>query len=312
MTRTDFINGVTRTFYKGAFFVKKHSPEMLVIGGTIGLVVGAVAACKATLKVDEVTAKAKEDVEKIHEATEKGVTAAGEEYTLEDSKKELAIVYIRTGVEFAKLYAPAIIIGGASIACILAGNNLFKKRNAAIAAAYATIDNSFKEYRSRVIERFGKDLDRELKYDIKAVEVEETVVNEDGSEQTVTRTVHRVDPSTISDYARVYHEGNVGWSKDPEFNLMFLKSQQEYCTKILQTRGYLYLNEVYELLGFPKTAAGQTIGWIYDEKFPMGDNFVDFGIYNIDRERNCAFINGEERNILLEFNVHGNIVDLAY
>ena len=218
-------------------------------------------------------------------------------------------MYTQTGLEVAKLYAPAVILGTLSITAILTSNNMLRKRNVALAAAYTAVNTSFKEYRGRVIERFGKELDRELRYNIKAQEIEETVVNEDGTETTVKKTVQVADPNAIDDTAKIWYEGNPGWSKDPEFNLMYLKKQQAYANDLLKSRGYLFLNEVYEILGFPRTAAGQQIGWIYDEKNPIGDNFVDFGIYDIHDEQKVNFVNGYERSIILEFNHDGNILE---
>ena len=116
------------------------------------------------------------------------------------------------------------------------------------------------------------------------------------------------DPNTYSDYARFFEDGCNGWSKNPEFNLMFLKNQQSYANDLLKTRGHLFLNEVYDLLGIPRTQAGNVVGWIYDEEHPNGDNFVDFGIYDINKAKNRDFVNGYERTILLDFNVDGDIL----
>ena len=91
---------------------------------------------------------------------------------------------------------------------------------------------------------------------------------------------------------------------------MFLKDQQRYANDILKSKGHLFLNEVYDMLSIPRTKAGQVVGWIYDEKHPVGDNFVDFGIYDIYNERARDFVNGYERTILLDFNVDGNILDM--
>ena len=192
----------------------------------------------------------------------------------------------------------------------LASNNILRKRNIALAAAYATVDTSFKEYRNRVIDRFGKELDRELKYNIKSKEIEETVVDDKGKEKTVKKTIEVADPNTYSDYARFFDDGCIGWDKDAEYNLMFLKQQQNYANEMLKSKGHLFLNEVYDMLGIPRTKAGQVVGWIYDEKNPVGDNFVDFGLYDMHREAVRDFVNGYERTILLDFNVDGNIWEL--
>jgi hypothetical protein len=306
MKTNEIMNNITRKFHKIGFQFKKHSPEILVVAGVVGGVTSAVMACKATTKAGDIIEDTKSQLDIIHKGMEDG-NIRGVEYTKEDGTKDLTIVYTQTAVKFIKLYGPAVALGTVSIVSILAGHNITRKRNLALAAAYTTIDNSFKQYRNRVIERFGEELDRELRYDIKAKEVEETVVNEDGTESTVKTTVNVIDPNTISDYSRIFDECNTSWSKSPEHNLVFLKQQQNYANDLLKSRGHLFLNEVYDMLGFPRTQAGQIVGWVYDEVNPIGDNFVDFGIYNLDSERARAFVNGYERSILLDFNVDGNV-----
>lgn len=308
-SKTEIINGLNRTFGKAGLKLKKYSPEILVTVGVVGTVASTVMACKATTKISTILDETKDTVNAIQDGMEAG-NINGEEYTQEDGKKDLAIVYTQTGVKLAKLYGPAVVLGALSITSILAGHNILRKRNVALGAAYMAVDKSFKEYRGRVIERFGEELDRELKYNIKAKEIEETVVNEDGTETVVKKTINVADPNTYSEYARFFDDGCTGWEKDPEYNLMFLKRQQSYANDLLQSRGYLFLNEVYGMLGIPHTKAGQVVGWIYDEKNPNGDNFVDFGILDAHKPGCRDFVNGYERTILLDFNVDGNILDL--
>lgn len=305
MNKTEIMTNVTREFYKACFKVKKHSPEILLATGIVGGVASAVMACKATTKIDDILDSAKETIDIIHEGTENG-EVKGVTYTEEDGKKDLAIVYAQTGVKLAKLYGPALLVGAASIGCVLASHNIINKRNVALAAAYATVDNSFKEYRGRVIERFGKELDKELKYNIKAQEIEERVVDEDGHETVTKTTIQVAEPS---DYAKFFDEWCTGWTKNADYNLMFLKQVQNWANEKLRAQGYLFLNDVYEELGIPKTAAGQIVGWIYDETCPVGDNYIDFGIYDLYNEQKRDFVNGRERSILLDFNVDGNILE---
>ena len=193
---------------------------------------------------------------------------------------------------------------------MLTSNNILRKRNVALAAAYTAIDKSFKNYRNNVVERFGEEIDHELRYNIKAKEFEETVVDENGNETTVKNEVEVVDPNSISDFARFFDDGCNGWTKDPNTNLAYLKNQQRYANDVLKTKGHLFLNEVYDMLGIPRCPAGQVVGWIYDDNNPVGDNFVDFGIYDASKESNRNFVNGYERTILLDFNVDGNIMNL--
>lgn len=310
MSKNELMNTVSRNVHKIGFKLKKHSPEILVVAGAVGAVASAVMACKATLKVHEIIEEKEETLAEIQEAVENGENSAGNPYNEEDARKDVGLVYLQTGVKFAKLYGPAVLLGTLSITAMVSSNVILKKRNVALMAAYTTLDKGFKEYRGRVIERFGKELDHELRYNIKAKEVEEKVVKEDGTEETVKKTVNVIDPTSISDYAVIYDDGCTGWTKDPELNKFFLKSQERYANDRLKAKGHLFLNEVYDMLGVPRTKAGQIVGWIYDEKHPNGDNFVDFGMLDINDERKRDFINGYERNIVLDFNVDGPIYDL--
>lgn len=308
--KKDILSNVTRSLNKVKFGVKKHSPEILIVTGVAGVIASAVMACKATTKIGKVADDHKKQINEVHDSLERGYTKSGETYNEEDSKKDLTIIYAQTGLKYAKLYAPAVILGTLSLTAIVSSNNILRKRNVALAAAYTAVDKSFKEYRGRVVERFGKDLDRELRYNIKAKEIEETVVDENGEEKKVKKTIEVADPNSYSDYAKIFDESCVGWTKSPEYNLMFLKQQQAHANRLLQQNGILFLNDVYEMLGFQKTQAGQVVGWIYDEEHPIGDNFVDFGIYNLYSEKARDFVNGYERSIVLDFNVDGNVWSL--
>ena len=262
MKKNEIMTKVNRTFGKVGFKLKKHSPEILAITGTIGVVTSAVMACRATTKLSSILDESKKEVKLIKFAAENPDQLGEEvEYSKEDGKNDLRISYANTAVQIVKLYAPSVILGTLSITAMLTSNNILRKRNIALAAAYTAVDKGFKEYRSRVVERFGEELDKELRYNIKAKEIEETVVDEKtGKEKKVKKTVNVVDPSTYSVYARFYDDGCNGWTKNPEDNLYFLKCQENYANDILKTRGHLFLNEVYDMLGIPRTQAGQIVG----------------------------------------------------
>lgn len=307
MKKTAILSKVSGTVNKIGFKLKKHSPEILIVVGVVGTVTSAVMACKATTKVSKVIDKTKVDVDGVHEAVEKGVTKAGEEYTLEDSKKDLTLIYVQTGVKLAKLYAPSVILGALSITSMVASNNILRKRNVALAAAYATIDKGFKEYRNRVVERFGEEVDKELRYNIKAKKVEETVVDENGKEKKVKTTVNVSELGEYSDYARYFDASSRNWEKSSmDYNRQFLSIQQNYANDLLKAKGQLFLNEVYDLLDIPRTPAGQIVGWVYNPKNDSGDNYVDFGAFETTKETE----NGYEPVFILDFNVDGDIWSL--
>lgn len=306
MKKVEIMKTVSTSFNKMGFQLKKHSPEILVVAGVVGTVVSAVMACKATTKVSEILDNSKEVIDSIHDC--QANESLAEEYTPDDAKKDLAIVYIQTGLKLAKLYAPAVALGTLSLGSILASNNILRKRNVALAAAYTTIDKSFKEYRTRVVERFGEQVDRELKYNIKAKKFETIEVDpETGKEKKVKKTVGVVDPNACSDYSLVFDNECKAWVNNYDYNMMLLKSEQNYANDLLKARGHIFLNEVYDRLGIPRTKAGQIVGWVYNTKNPVGDNYVDFGIMDTYVETDG---DGIEPVILLDFNVDGNVLDL--
>lgn len=299
-----------KTYKKVELKAIKHSPEILAGVGVVGVVGSLVMACKATTKLSDILEDSKEQLDKIKEVA--ADPAYEEKYSQDDAKKDTTITYVQTAMKVTKLYAPSVILCASSLGCLLASNNILKKRNAALSAAYMTVDKSFKEYRKRVADRFGEEVEKEIRYNIKAEEI--TKVDENGNE--VTETVKVMDgtddPNSYSDYARFFDESCAAWQNDAEYNLTFLKAQQQYANDLLKARGRLFLNEVYRMLGIDETKAGQVVGWVYNPDNPTGDNFVDFGIYNMQRERVRAFVNGYEPNILLDFNVDGVIWNLAW
>lgn len=291
---------INRMVHTVIFQSKKHAPEICTTLGIAGGIGATVLACKATRRVDEIFAQRNTVKEQIDIC----LTDHEVQYTEEDAKKDMYITNVQTGVKLLKIYSPAIILGSLSIASILFGQRILKKRNAALGAAYIAMEKGFKNYRKNVVDRFGEQVDKELKYGIKAKEITEK--NEKGKE--VKKTVYEIEgnPKEISPYARFFEEDSDQWKKDSEYNLMFLRKQQDYANEILRCKGYLFLNDVYSMLGIPKTKAGQVVGWKWNKD---GDNYVDFGIYDVTDERKRAFVNGYERNILLDFNVDGVIYD---
>ena len=306
--RKELLDKGTRMLHMSMLKLKKHSPEILLVAGIVGTVASTVIACKKTLKLNDILDEKKDTVNAIRTEVEKN----NENYTQEDANKDLTLTYIQTGVKIGKLYAPAIGLGMLSIGAIVSGHKILSKRNAAITAAYVLIDKSFKNYRNNVIERFGQGVDQELRFNIKSKEVKE----KDENGKTVKTTVQEINTDEwhkdFSDYARFFDASCQGHTKDPETNLIYLKHQQAYCNELLKARGFLFLNDVYEILDIPKTKAGQIVGWLYskDGNTPTnGDGYVDFGIYDPNYAASRRFVNGCEYNILLDFNVDGPILE---
>ena len=303
------IDKATKGLNRNLSKLKKNSPEILVAVGIIGTVASGVMACLATVKAEKVVDASADRVEGVCEAQESG------DITSEEALKEKASIYASTAFDLAKLYAPSVMLGAASITCLVTSHGILKKRNISLMAAYGALDQGYRNYRASVAERFGADFDKEIAYDIKTEEFVEGVFDEETGEPIATSHTSRIagDPSRFSPYARFFDESCPNWEKNAEYNLMFLQATQKWANDMLQAQGHLTLNEVYERLGIPKTSAGLVVGWVYVDpdmgENKHGDNYVDFGIYR-DVEARRDFVNGHECSILLDFNVDGVIYDL--
>lgn len=301
MKANEIMSKASGALNKIGFGLKKRSPEILVAVGVVGTVVSAVMACKATTKIDTILDETKDQLDKIHEYA--GNPDVAEKYNAEDAKKDTAIVYAQAGVKLAKLYAPAVGLGILSISSILASNNILRKRNMAISAALAAATQDFKDYRNRVIERFGKEVDHQLRYNIKAEEIEETVTDEKGKEKKVKKNIEVADPNA-SGYVKYFTRSNPYWEEDSSYVEMFLRSQQNYANDKLKATGHLTLNDVYDMLGFHDSKAGMVVGWIYDLNHPNGDNYVEFDVKKVNLPNEQG---GYEEAYAIDFNVDGNI-----
>lgn len=302
------------TFNRALLQVKKRSPEIMIAAGVIGTVVTTVVACKATMKVETILNESKKNRQLIEDTHDGKIGIGPDEYSDDDYKKDITINTVQTGVSLIKNYAPAATIGVVSIASILGGYNVMKKRNVALVAAYTAVNEGFKEYRGRVVERFGKEVDRELKNNIKAKKIEVAEVDENGETKIVKKKAGVIEESGKSEYARYFNKESHCWEENFDYNMMFLRAQQNLANDILRTKGHIFLNEVYDMLGLPRTQAGQLVGWVYNPDNAIGDNYVDFNLPDDDEiffEHMCD--ESEKiysRAIPLDFNVDGYVLEL--
>lgn len=287
---------------------RKNSPTILLGAGVVSMVGSTVLACRATLKLEEVLNDIEADKRKAEMAKEKvesGNVPEGTTYTDEEMSRDLTIISIRGVGKIVKLYAPAVILGGVGIVCLTKSHQILKDRNAALAAAYVAVETAFNNYRARVIEKYGEDEDRELRYGAEEIDI---IDEETGK---ITSTVV-AEPGEPSGYARWFDEENPNWNGPPkeEYNWLFLRTQQNWANDMLRARGHIFLNEVYGMLGLSHTTAGAIVGWIYDRNNEVGDNYIDFGCWGEDDGQPVDFFNGREGSILLDFNVDGPIYQL--
>lgn len=283
---------ILRTLSLGAgrtqLVLKKNSPHILFAAGIVGVVGGTYLACRATLRVSETLDKVKDDLNAVESVKQASISMRT--YNETDHRKDLAYVYTKGGVELVKLYGPAVIVGSLGIAALTGSHVQLTKRNAALVAAYAALQEAYHNYRARVREEIGEERELEI------YQAHETKTIEGKKIQTW-------DPNRHSPYAVFFDEYSPNWEKDPELNRLFIQCQQQYANNLLRSRGHVFLNEIYDMLGVDRSKAGAVVGWVIGKD---GDNFIDFGIFEPENSR---FVNGMERSILLDFNVDGVIYD---
>ncbi len=281
MKVTKFIpKALTKSAGRSALKLKKNSPHILFGLGVTGVIGGTVLACRATLKLERHINEFESEVEENKEH------ATGQ---------DMAYIYGKHTGKIVALYAPAVLVGGAGLICLTTSHVQLTKRNGALTVAYAGMLRAYDEYRGRVREEVGEEKEVELFH---GVDIEKAIINGKAVE------VKTVDVNKLSQYTRIFDESNANYVKDAEINRVFIQCQQNYFNHLLQVRGHVFLNEVYQHLGFEHCRAGAIVGWAINKN---GDNYIDFGLFEAHSAR---FINGDERAIVLDFNVDGVIFDL--
>ena len=277
---------------------KEAAPALYLAAGIVGFVGTVVLACHATTKVSAIIDEHTKDMDDIRVTRAKVETADPEysdtEYTDKDAKKDKLIVTTHTAVRLVKVYSPAIIVGGLSVASFLASYHILHKRYVAAATLAVTLSEAFSKYRKRVVDEFGEEVDQRLYYDAHL----ESVTQMDGKKVKTTEYEVVDEASDIPPYAKFFDEASRNWSKNPQVNLMFLKGLESRFQDQFEENGFLFLNEVYRAIDIPETDLGNEVGWFKSH----GDQFVSFGIFNGNDERKRAFVNGFEPSILLAFN----------
>ena len=293
-----------KSFKKAQLTVRKHSPEILMVAGVIGTVAGAVMACKETLELEDVLDECKQEKMELEEQY-----VMCEQYSEDALKKDQVKLTIKQAAKIVKLYAPSVIMEVTSIGVIFASNDIMRKRNASMAAAYATLNSMYKRYRQNVIESYGEEVDKDMRFGVKHEKVTET--DEDGNKVKIDARIVDLDNTAlaISDYSRFFQAGCKGFDdNNGRYNFLYLKGLQAMFNNQLIADGYVMLNDVYRELGFDTIPEGWSIGWVYDEENPIGDNYIDFGLYEA-RNKNQRAANGWEPVILMDFNVDGNLYE---
>lgn len=285
---------LTRSVARAVLKAKKNSPHIFFGAGVAGFAGTVFLACKATLKLEATLDEIKEDVETVKQLGEKAGADPEKPYSERDHHKDVAYVLVKSGGKLVRLYGPAALLGTASVGALTGSHVQLTRRNAALSATVALVSKAYDDYRARVQEQLGESKELEI-YRANKTETVEV----DGKNKKVQVT----DPDKKSPYARCFDECSEHWERSNEMNKMFLMHQQNYINHRLRARGHVFLNEVYDDLGFERTPAGSQVGWLLNGD---GDGYIDFGMYEVD---NARFLNGLEQSVWLDFNVDGVIYD---
>lgn len=309
MKKTELATKASQILIKTKLGIKKHSPEILVATGIGTGIVAAIIACKQTIKANNIVAEAQKNLQNIEDAKELAANNEAE-YTEENEQADRKYIAIQTTVGMVKTYALPVGLGILSITCILAGHHILKKRNVALAAAYSALSTDFMNYRKRVVDKYGKDVDFMLKNGLEKQIIANKVIDpETGEVKETKEEALTYEGDKLSQYARVFDEvGSTQWTPSADHNRAFLLMEQNYFNERIRTRGYIFLNEVYERLGFRPTKAGSVVGWVYQNADYEG---IDFGIFTAHTQKAAEFLEGAEPSIILDFNVQGDILSLV-
>jgi hypothetical protein len=276
---------VTRAGGRALLKLNASSPTILVVSGVIGLGATAVLAARATRKIDPILDEHKQARAEI-----------GYVGNSKNRQKDLVRVYTKTGYELTKLYGPTLFVGTTSAVAVLGGHKILRGRQIATLAAYSSLADQFQSYRKRVVDTLGEKLEREIYEGAHGEWVE------DPDHKGEYKLEPKYDKTDHDHYLRPwFDETNVNWTRSAKSNYLFLKGHQAHMNRLLNIRGHVFLNDVFDALSLPRTREGQITGWLYNN--PKGDNFVDFGFMTGQDPHTVAFRNEVEKTVRLNFNI---------
>lgn len=298
-----FINNVSNSMRTAGFQVRKYSPEIMIGVGIVSAIAGVIMACRATLKAKPVVEEHKKRIEAIHEAYDDPEI----NYSEQAKNKDVTKTYAYTGWQLIKLYSVPAALVTLSFASFLGSHKIMSDRNMETAAAAMAFSTMVKGYRERVAEKIGKDEEGALW--IKPTREELMKAAEEAKADDDVKSKKRrnkKDPYKPGVYARIVDEACPFWDPNPEFTLWGLKAAESTANNLLETRRFLFLNDVYDILGFERTQQGSRVGWIYD---PAILHKIDFGLYDMRDPMKARFLDGSEPNVIIDFNVDGVILN---
>lgn len=226
---------IQKMLHKSGLYIRKYSPVALSCVASIGVIVTAVVAVKATPKA----------LVLIHTDSKKN--HGGDPYAY--TKKEAVL-------SAWKCYIPAVAFGASTIACIMGANALNRRQQAALTSAYALVQNSYKEYKDKLKELYGEEAHNAIVNSIVAEKCNEISISSpsfisnssldfgEGMEPEITRTFY-------DSFSQRYFESTIEKVIQAEYHL----------NRNFMFAGVIPLNDFYEFLGLERTDFGDKVGW---------------------------------------------------
>lgn len=286
--------GLSRASHRQIQRIGAHSPTILVATGIVGFGATAVMAARATRRLDDkldAHTKARNEIELM---TFTGKTARSQ---------AIVRTYTVTGYELTKLYGPTIVVGTLSTVSVLAGHRILQRRHLATVAAYSGLLEQFGSYRKRVAQTLGETAEEDIYRGARGEYQEDP---DHPGEYKMKPVWDELPPSYLTPWFS--RETSGSWRPDPIRNFTFLKAAQSHANVLLELRGWLSLNDVYDELGLTRTAAGQVAGWRY-KRDSGNDGFIDFGFMSGRDPQTEAFRKHQVADVQLCFNIDGEIVN---
>lgn len=297
-------SAATSKFARQILTARQHSPKLMFAVGVTGMVGTVVLACRATLKTNDLLEQHEKGSDYYREA------AGTETISHEEADRELKKLKRKLGLNIVKLYAPAVGVGLVSIGALTGSHIVLNKRNSVAMATVAALQKGYDEYRQRVRDEYGDDIDKKFAIGGEDIKRDETLAGG----KVETKTVTKPGGKGRSPYAALFDEKSKHWTREPGMNSVTLQVQQQYANDKLRAKGHVFLNEIYDMLDLPRTPAGQIVGWVWDpngEKFPgqIRDNYIDFGVWD-DQDAGDDFVSGREPSVWINPNVDGPVWEL--
>lgn len=294
------LENISNGFRTMGYQLKKNSPGIMVVFGIIGTIASTILACRATVKAKPVVEEHKKKSKMIKESYEK------REFTEKEKNRKVTKLYFETGKKIVKLYAAPLGIMLVSMASFVGSYKTQNSRLATSAAAYAAALETMRGYRNRVAEKLGAEEERELWIKPTREELMKASKEAKENEEEKGNKRRKKEQYHPGRFARIVDEGCPLWDENPEFTLWSLRAAETTANHLLEVRRFLFLNDVYDILGFERTKEGAIVGWIYD---PAVIHKIDFGIYDFRDPQKSKFLDGSEPNVIIDFNVDGVIVN---